>query len=601
MQTDISAAFGTTLNFNLNTPQGQLASSEAAIINNAYGIFAWQANQFDPAYAVGRNQDALCRIYFIERDPAEPTTLQVSCTGAGALIPDSTNPNVQPGTIVDGSGNLYTCLTGGSLPAGGGSVTLAFACTVPGPVAVPAANGVSIYQAIPGWDSASVVSGVQGTNTEGRQALEQRRQDTVAGNSFGAVGSIIGAVANVPGVIDYYGNANPTAAPVTIGGVTIPANATYICVAGGAPSAVATAILSKKSPGSPLTGNTTVTVFDSNPLYASPVPYSITYQIPAPLQVLYKVVIASGPLVPTNAVALVQAALLAAFAGNSLSASFTGSIAGTTLTVSEVSSGTIVVGQIVSDVTNALAANTVITGLGTGTGGVGTYAVSTSQTVASEAMTAAPPASTVIPPRARIGAVLYATQYVAPVAALGSWAQVASLGIGSANTPDAVVVGNVSGSTLTVTAVTSGTVAVGQNLTDPLGLVATGTYITALGSGSGGTGTYTVNNPQTVAGATFTGTGSGTNLTASAVTGSIGIGNVITGTGVPANTTIVSQTSGTPGGAGVYVTSHPTTSSGASLAANSPVTLASADQSLVSVQVNQVPQLVATNIAVSTT
>jgi hypothetical protein len=65
--------------------------------------------------------------------------------------------------------------------------------------------------------------------------------------------------------------------------------------------------------------------------------------------------------------------------------------------------------------------------------------------------------------------------------------------------------------------------------------------------------------------ASFTGTGSGTNLTVSAVTGIIKAGDNVTGTGVPAGTKILSQTSDTAGGAGVYVTSNATTSSGASL------------------------------------
>jgi Protein of unknown function (DUF3383) len=64
-------------------------------------------------------------------------------------------------------------------------------------------------------------------------------------------------------------------------------------------------------------------------------------------------------------------------------------------------------------------------------------------------------------------------------------------------------------------------------------------------------------------GAAFTGAGSGTNLTTSAVTGLISIGDTAAGTGIPASTTILSQTSGTPGGAGVYVTSNATTASGA--------------------------------------
>ena len=49
--------------------------------------------------------------------------------------------------------------------------------------------------------------------------------------------------------------------------------------------------------------------------------------------------------------------------------------------------------------------------------------------------------------------------------------------------------------------------------------------------------------------ASFTGTGSGTSLTASSVTGVIKAGDTVAGTGVPAGTTIVSQSSGTAGGA----------------------------------------------------
>ena len=64
-------------------------------------------------------------------------------------------------------------------------------------------------------------------------------------------------------------------------------------------------------------------------------------------------------------------------------------------------------------------------------------------------------------------------------------------------------------------------------------------------------------------GATFTASGTGTDLTVSAVTGVLTVGETLSGTGIPAGTTIVSQTSGTTGGAGVYVTSQATTISAA--------------------------------------
>jgi hypothetical protein len=69
-----------------------------------------------------------------------------------------------------------------------------------------------------------------------------------------------------------------------------------------------------------------------------------------------------------------------------------------------------------------------------------------------------------------------------------------------------VVTGSISGTTLTVAAVTSGSLCVGMALTGT-GVTA-GTYITALGTGTGGTGTYTVSTSQTVASTTITGTGS---------------------------------------------------------------------------------------------
>lgn len=137
------------------------------------------------------------------------------------------------------------------------------------------------------------------------------------------------------------------------------------------------------------------------------------------------------------------------------SAIFTGSISGTTLTVTVMQSGTIAVGQAIFG--QGVAQNSVITALGTGSGGVGTYTVSDSQTVASTA-------------------------------------------INSVASP-AIVTGAISGTTLTVSAVTSGTLKIGQTI-EGSG-VTDGTIITALGTGSGGAGTYTVSASQTVSSTTI--------------------------------------------------------------------------------------------------
>jgi hypothetical protein len=107
-------------------------------------------------------------------------------------------------------------------------------------------------------------------------------------------------------------------------------------------------------------------------------------------------------------------------------------------------------------------------------------------------------------------------------------------------------IGSTSGTTLTVTSMKSGTLAIGQQL---FGIGVTDeTVITALGSGSGGTGTYTINLSQSVASQTLntaavaarvTGSISGTVLTVTAVTsGTLYPGQTIQGTGVTAGTII---------------------------------------------------------------
>ena len=139
------------------------------------------------------------------------------------------------------------------------------------------------------------------------------------------------------------------------------------------------------------------------------------------------------------------------------SAVFTGSTSGTTLTVSAITSGALAVGQVLFGV--GVTQETVITALGSGSGGVGTYTINLSQTIASERMNSA--------------------------------------------TAGAIITGSIATTTLTVTAVTSGTLALGMTI-QGAGVTAN-TIITAYGTGSGGAGTYTVNNSQTISSTTLYG------------------------------------------------------------------------------------------------
>ena len=120
------------------------------------------------------------------------------------------------------------------------------------------------------------------------------------------------------------------------------------------------------------------------------------------------------------------------------------------------------------------------------------------------------------------------------------------------NPASAIFRGSISGTTLTVSLMQSGTIAIGQSL---FGLgVGNEVVITALGSGSGGVGTYTINTSLTIAteqmnsaavASTLTASMSGTTLTVTATSGTIYNGQTIQGAGVTANTIITTYGSGT--------------------------------------------------------
>ena len=85
--------------------------------------------------------------------------------------------------------------------------------------------------------------------------------------------------------------------------------------------------------------------------------------------------------------------------------------------------------------------------------------------------------------------------------------------MGTGNTDvSSVFTGSMSGTTLTVTAMLSGDpIQVGMFVDG--GSVTNGTYITAFGTATGGTGTYTVSVSQTVASTTITATVASTTIT----------------------------------------------------------------------------------------
>jgi len=311
VQTDMDAAFGGGLNPALETPQGQLASSQTAIIGDKNNEIALVTNQVDPQYSDGRFQDAIGRIYFLTRKPATATSVTVTLGGTpGTVIPAGTFAQ-------DTNGNTYA--NTGTVTIGvGGTVTAEFQNLTTGPIPCAASTLIQVYQAIAGWDTiTNDAAGTIGHDVETRADFEQRRKNSVSMNGRSTPQAIYGAVFNVADVLDVYVLDNPTNATVNKGSTNYPVlpHSVYVAVVGGDDAAVAAAIWSKKDVGCDYNGNTTVTITDTSG-YSYPYPtYALKFERPIPLAIKFAISIVNDPLLPINVVDLIKNAVIARFNG----------------------------------------------------------------------------------------------------------------------------------------------------------------------------------------------------------------------------------------------------------------------------------------------
>ena len=486
VQADINTAFGGGLNFPAGPPapgtvapaQVQLSVTETAIIGNTNDLLVALFNGVDPAFAAGRMQDAIGRIYFMTRIPASSTVAQCTCSGlSGVIIPAGT-------LAADTAGNIYSATETATIPIGG-SVVVPFANNVQGPIPCPATTLNIIYQSIPGWSSINnSADGVEGNLVESRSQFENRRLQSVASNSINSTQAIQGEVLSVANVVGAYtqdnsnayiiaanpvcvitgsiattsltvatvvsgtvavgqtisgpgvatgttitgGSSSPwtispsqtvASATLQLGGVQIPANSIYCSVAGGLEADIAAAIFAKKPPGIPMAGNTTSTVYDTSFPYPPPgIPYSITYETPPNVEIYFNVTILNSPIVPATAAAQVQAAIMNAFIGND--------------------------------------------------GGL----------------------------RQQMGSLILTSRFYQGIYTLGPWALLSAMTIGSSASPAFAITASIATTVLTVT-ITGGVLAVGQVISGT-GVVAGTQILAQTGGSAGSTGTYTLNKSQTV-------------------------------------------------------------------------------------------------------
>lgn len=244
------------LNTEPETPAGQLIDGMTALVVEKDNEIMQLANMFNPNTATGIYQDALAKIYFINRHVAQPTVVTCQCKGLnGTLIPK--------GAVVQSNdGYQFTANENVTIPAGG-EVDALFSCTETGPILISANSVQKIITVIPGWDSVNNnAAGVTGRNEETQSEFEERRYNSVAANSHGLAESVGGAVYNLPDVVACKIVQNRYGEEQTINGVVVPPHSVYLSVYGGEAQDIGMTLHNKLDAGCGTAGNTSVTIAD---------------------------------------------------------------------------------------------------------------------------------------------------------------------------------------------------------------------------------------------------------------------------------------------------------------------------------------------------
>ena len=268
------AAFGSDLNEDARTPQGQIVTSLTAAIIDRDNASIELGNNFDPRYSRDQFQDALAAIYFLERKVATRSIAQLQFTGIENTV-------VPMGFLmVDDAGFEWEVTKNSKVSA----ELVEVACTTTGPIQAAPRTIRTFKQTIDGVDRAENPSAAAaGTNIESRSAFESRRYESVAANSKNTNGAVRGTVGNIEGVLDAFVEDNYTDETITVGSTNYPMirNSLLVSVVGGDEQEIAKQIVIKGGTGCSFVGNTSVTWLDMASGGVYPPEYVVKFLRPA--------------------------------------------------------------------------------------------------------------------------------------------------------------------------------------------------------------------------------------------------------------------------------------------------------------------------------
>jgi uncharacterized phage protein gp47/JayE len=256
-ETAYTANYGSTVNLDPDSPDGQWLATLAEVVNGFELVTLQVYLGRSPAGAIGAGLARLVQLNGITKKSAQFSTAPITLSGtpgtviaAGKLISSQSDPTIPPFAIAA----PYTI-------GGGGTVTGNAICTAAGPVNVAAGDLTVIQTPVTGWTSVTNTSpAAPGILLEQDPDLRARRALSPALPSQAMLDGLEAALANLPGVSQAAVYENPTGATDSKG---LPPHSIRAIVNGGVNSAIANAIWTKSSMGATKVGAVTYTLTDA--------------------------------------------------------------------------------------------------------------------------------------------------------------------------------------------------------------------------------------------------------------------------------------------------------------------------------------------------
>lgn len=269
------AIYGADIVVSNDSQDGQLIGVFALAIADANSACIAVYNSFNPSTAQGVGLSSMVKINGMTRQVPSNSTAPMALIGVAGTV-------INGGIVQDTPGNNWALPASVTIPPSG-TITVTATCQTPGAVTAPVGDISRIFTVTLGWQTASNTgAATPGAPVENDAQLRLRQTVSTALPAQSVLSGIIGAVAQLPGVVAVKGYENDTntdytstAPPVGVG--PLPPHSISLVVQGGDLTQICSTILLKKTPGCYTYGSVRATVPD---IYG--INHDIGFYVPSP-------------------------------------------------------------------------------------------------------------------------------------------------------------------------------------------------------------------------------------------------------------------------------------------------------------------------------